>query len=278
MRRFFKSKPAVFALILAVVAAGVMIYAFVSPSPTPLTNVLGIIVTPIERGASAVGDKISGFFGYFKGVDALREENEELRAKLAEYRELESEYYAAINENRELRVLSDLKIRHTDYDVIMCSVVTKVSRSYTSSFTVNRGSADGIEIGDCVMTDGGFVGVVSAVKLTSAEVMTLINVESKFAARSARTKEIMVAEGNFELASSGLLKIAYLKDGADIAVGDVIETSSMGEQYPSGITVGTVTAVEREKHGISNYAVIEPAVDVTSLRTVFFVKSFASVD
>ncbi len=278
MRRFFKSKPAVFALIIAVVAAGVMIYAFVSPSPTPLTKVLGIIVTPIERGASAVGDKISGFFGYFKGIDALRAENEELKAQIAEYRKLESEYYAAINENSDLRVLSELKTRHTDYDVIMCSVITKVSRSYTSSFTINRGSADGIEAGDCVMTDGGFVGIVRSVNVTSAEVMTLINVESKIAARSARTKEIMVAEGNFELAPSGLLKIAYLKNDADVAVGDVIETSSMGEKYPSGITVGTVTAVEREKHGISSYAVIEPAVDVTSLKTVFVVKSFESVD
>lgn len=278
MRSFFKNKLAVFGTVLAVLSVIVMIYAFVSPSPTPITNLLSVIVTPVERAASAVGDKFSNFFAYFKGIDELRAENEELCAELAKYRELESEYYSAIRENQELRALSELKQKYAGFDLEMCAVVSNVNRSFMSSFTINGGSADGIEKGDCVITDAGFVGYVSSVSLTSAEVITLLNVESKLAAVNTRTREVLVAEGSFELASSGQLRLSYLKNEADIQVGDVIETSSVGEQYPSGLIIGTVIEINREKHGISSYAVVKPAVDVEKLHTVFVVKDFEVVE
>ena len=65
MRRFFKNKLAVLGTVLACLAVAVMIYAFVSPSPTPITNLLSVIVTPAQKAASKIGDGISGFFAYF---------------------------------------------------------------------------------------------------------------------------------------------------------------------------------------------------------------------
>ncbi|MBQ7624057.1 MAG: rod shape-determining protein MreC [Clostridia bacterium] len=274
MRRFFKNKLAVLGTVLACLAVAVMIYAFVSPSPTPITNLLSVIVTPAQKAASKIGDGISGFFAYFKGVDDLREENEKLQLELARYRELESEYYSAIRENEELRALSELKQKHAGFELEMCAVVSNVDRSFMSSFTIDAGKNDGVKVGDCVITDLGFVGFVSSVALGSSEVTTLLNVESKLAVTNSRTRDVLVAEGSFELASSGLIKLPYLKNDADVLEGDVIETSSVGEKYPSGIIVGTVLRIEREKHGISSYAVVEPAVNVESLHSVYVVKSF----
>jgi cell shape-determining protein MreC len=69
MRKLFKSKIFIFGLILAVLGFGVMIYAFVSPSPTPISNLMGAIVTPVEKAVNWVGDGVGGFFDYFKGYD-----------------------------------------------------------------------------------------------------------------------------------------------------------------------------------------------------------------
>ncbi len=274
MRRFFKNKLAVFGTALALLAFAVMIYAFVSPSPTPITNLLSVIVTPMENAFSKIGDGVSGFFAYFRGIDELREENERLLLELAKYRELESEYYSSIRENEELRSLSELRQKYTGFELEMCSVISNVDKSFMSSFTINGGSGSGIKKGDCVITDLGIVGYVSSVALGSSEVTTLLNVESKFAVTNARTREVLVAEGSFELASDGLIKLPYLKNDADVLEGDVIETSSVGERFPSGLIVGTVLRIEREKHGISSYAVVKPAVNIDNIHSVYVVKSF----
>lgn len=274
MRKLFKSKIFVFGFILAVLSVGVMIYAFVSPSPTPITNLLGVIVTPLEKGVSWVGDGIGGFFAYFKGYDDLEKENARLLERIAEYERLESQYYAAVNENGELRKLAALKQKRSDFEFEMCSVVSTVTSGYTSTFTINRGSIDGIEKGDCVITDAGFVGYISSVSLRSAEVITLINIETKLACLVSRTRDAVVAEGDFVLASDGYIKLPYLKNGGDIQVGDLIETSGVGDIFPKGIIVGKVKEIKREDHGISSYAVIEPAVDISKLHTVFVVKDF----
>ena len=274
MRKLFKSKIFVFGFVLALLSVGVMIYAFVSPSPTPITNLMGAIVTPLEKAVSWVGDGIGGFFAYFRGYDDLERENARLQKRIDELQNLESDYYAAVSENDDLRRLAGLKQKREDFEFEMCSVVSTVTGGYTSTFTVNRGSIDGIEVGDCVMTDGGFVGYISSVSLRSAEVITLINIDTKLACLVSRTREAVVAEGDFVLASSGCLKLPYLKNDTDLETGDIIETIGAAEQFPKGIIVGTVKEIRREEHGISSYAVIEPAVDIDKLHTVFVVKDF----
>lgn len=274
MRKLWRSKIFVFGFILALLSVGVMIYAFVSPSPTPITNLMGVIVTPLEKSVSWVGDGIGGFFAYFKGYDELERENARLRDRVAELQKLESEYYAAVSENEDLRSLAGLKQKRSDFEFEMCSVVSTITSGYTSTFTINRGSIDGIEVGDCVMTDAGFVGYISSVALRSAEVITLINIDTKLACIVSRTRETVVVEGDFVLASDGCLKMPYLKNDVDLQTGDIIETSGATELFPKGIIVGTVKAVRREDHGISSYAVIEPAVDIEKLHTVFVVKDF----
>ena len=274
MRKLFKSKIFIFGLILAVLAFGVMIYAFVSPSPTPITNLMGVIVTPFEKAVNWVGDGVGGFFDYFKGYDDLEKENQRLWDRISEYEQMEAQYYAAISENKELRKLAQLKQRRSDLTFEMCSVVSLVSEGYTSTFTINRGTSDGISVGDCVMTDAGFIGYVSTVGLKSAQVVTLVNIETKIACLVSRTRQAVVAEGDFVLAANGQLKLSYIKNDADLKVGDIIETSGAGENYPKGIIVGVVKEIKSESHGISKYAIIEPSVDIYRLTTVFVVKDF----
>ena len=90
----------------------------------------------------------------------------------------------------------------------------------------------------------------------------------------SRTREVVVAEGSFELAGDGLLRLSYLQNDSDVLVGDTVETSGYGGIFPKGLLIGTITEVLPESHGISTYAKIQPAVDLTALKKVYIVKSF----
>ena len=277
--KLFKSKLFVFTLILIIVACVIMLIAFFgSGSNTPVGRVLGAIITPLENGVSKVGDWFSGIFGYFYRYSALLEENQRLQSRLAEYQSLETEYYAALDENEELRKLAGLKAKHRDFDCEMCSVVSYDGSGFQSSFTINKGTVHGIEAGDPVVVEEGLIGYVSEVGPNYANVITLINRNSKVGAMISRTREVVVAEGSFNLASTGSFKISFLKNDADIRVGDWVETTGSGGNYPKGLIIGRVTEFGLESHGISSYAVIEPVVDLQNLTGVFVIKDFQITD
>ena len=108
----------------------------------------------------------------------------------------------------------------------------------------------------------------------SCQVKPITDVSVKMGAVVSRTREVVVAEGSFELAGDGLLRLSYLQNDSDVLVGDTVETSGYGGIFPKGLLIGTITEVLPESHGISTYAKIQPAVDLTALKKVYIVKSF----
>ena len=88
----------------------------------------------------------------------------------------------------------------------------------------------------------------------------------------SRTREVVVTNGSFELASDGLLKVSYLENDADLRPGDVILTN--GGAYPPDLIIGKVEEFRQESHGISSYATVRPAVDISQLSTVLVIKDF----
>lgn len=273
--KLFRNKLFVFTLILVLAAVVVMVVAFAGGGGnTPLGRAIGAIITPLETGLSRVSDWVSGIFGYFYKYNSLAEENRQLKAQLAEYQALEGEYWAAVNENEELRSLARLQQKHKDFDCEMCAVISYDGNGFQSSFTINRGSVNGIEVGDPVVVTEGLVGYVSEVGPNYANVYTLLHQKSKVSAMISRTRETVVAEGDFSISAGGNIKVSYLRNDSDIKVGDWVETTGSGGNYPKGLRIGRVIEFGLEKQGISSYAVIQPVADLQGLTGVFVVKSF----
>ena len=271
--KLVRSKLFWFAAVLVAVSLLLTLSSAVTGKPTFVRNITGAIVTPLQNGVAAATDWFTDLFGYFYRYDALERENEELRKQIQEYEKLEIEYHAAVNQNAALREAAGIKAKRAEFELELCSVVSVTGNGFQSSLTLSRGSVSGIEEGDCVITGDGMVGFVDQVGLNHCVVKTVIHVDFNASAAVSRTREVVVASGDFELAADGLLKVPYLENDANIRVGDVILTN--GGAYPPDLIVGRVAEVKQEKHGISSYAAIQPAVDLDSLSTVFVVKNFS---
>ena len=271
--RLMRSKLFWFAAVLVVVSLLLTLSSAVTGKPTFVRSITGAIVTPLQNGVAAATDWFTDLFGYFYRYDALERENEELKQRIQEYEKLEIEYHAAVNQNAALREAAGIKAKRAEFELELCSVVSVSGNGFQSSLTLSRGSVSGIEVGDCVITGDGMVGYVDQVALNHCVVKTVIHVDFNASAAVSRTRDVVVASGDFELAADGLLKVPYLENDANIRVGDVILTN--GGAYPPDLIVGRVAEVKQEKHGISSYAAIQPAVDLDSLSTVFVVKNFS---
>ena len=275
--KIFRSKPFLFILGIVIAACVIMggVYAF--GGPNMLSGVMGAVVTPLEKGVNAVTDWASGIFGYFYRYSSLQEENARLKEELADLRNQQREYLEALSENADLREMLGLKQKHREFDLEYCSIVSASEGSYRSVFTIDKGSVNGIEVGDCVVVSEGMVGYVSEVGPNYSEVLTVLDISTHVGAVLSRTRETAVSEGSLELLSDGHFKLSYLQNDADVEPGDLVETSGYGGLYPQGLLLGTVVEFLPESHGISSYAVVEPVVPLEELKSVFVVKSFEVV-
>ena len=89
--------------------------------------------------------------------------------------------------------------------------------NWRSTLTLSKGSDDGVEQGDCVITETGLlVGVVSKVGSNYCTVTTIIDTSIEMGGLITRTNSAGVLEGDFDLMQQGKLKLSYLPDGAQL--------------------------------------------------------------
>lgn len=276
--KFFRSRLFVFVLCIVFLCTGLILHSAYSGTSSPITRVIGSVVTPVQNAAAKAFDSVSGFFGYFYRYSSLVEENRRLNEELAEYREMEQKYLNAINENTELRKLTGLKAKYRDFDFELCQAASVYRGSAQAGMVLSKGSSSGIEQGDTVMTKNGMIGYISDLGPGYSEVVTVLDVAFKAEAKVARTRETVIAEGDFELMGDGYFRLSYLSPDCDIKVGDLIETSGYAGVYPQGLILGTVREIKLDSSGLMAYAVVKPAEDISEVRWVYAVKDFEVVD
>ena len=275
MRDFFRTKIFIFLLVAAILCVGTIGYtAFTSGSTSLASNITGLLITPLQKGVGKIADFFDSIYSYIYDFNTLKEENEQLQSEVREKDELIRENEQLSSENARLREMLDLKQKNRSFDLEMAEIIGVSTGNWSTVFTIDKGSISGIEENDCVITEDGMVGYVSEVGATFAEVITVIDPEMQAGAIVSRTRDVAVAQGTLELMEDGKLKLSYIKRENDIMVGDTVETSGLGEVFPKGILIGTIEQILPESHGISNYAIVEPVVDLNDISTVFVIKSF----
>lgn len=239
-----------------------------------LRQVGSAVMYPFSWLAGKTADAAAGFAGYFRDIrdlqaenDALRAENQSLRAGLLDAEILE-------NENSWLYRYLSMKQEREDWSLVSCAVTATEwsggsgGQSYAIQLTLNRGSSSGVAVGMPVVCEAGLVGIVSEVGVGSCRVRTVLNTDFAAGAIDARSGETGLWEGKFASLPSGNAVLTALAAEADAAVGDVIMTSGKGGVYPYGIPVGRIASVSSNAYSRTTEATVTPFADLTNLRLV----------
>ncbi|MDP4110104.1 MAG: rod shape-determining protein MreC [Bacillota bacterium] len=275
MREFFRTKTFLFLLVAALISLSVFFYtAFTNGNISATSNAAGVIITPIQNGTTGVAGFFGNIYGYLYRYNALKAENEKLKSELRETKDKLRDAEEIQDENEHLRDLLGLKQKNKSFDFEMAEIIAVNIGNWSNVFTIDKGSLSGLKQNDCVITEDGMVGYISEVGSTFSEVVTVIDPSMQAGAIVSRTRDVAVAQGAFDLMEQGKLKLSYIKKDNDIIAGDIIETSGLGGVFPKGVPIGTVEKIVPESHGISNYAIIKPTVDLNNISKVFVIKSF----
>ncbi len=265
--------------VAAAVAVLLSVMSYFSSTAAALPNLTGIIAAPFRSVAASLSDTVRQWTGYLTEFDALRAENEQLRLQIAQMEETVRQAEADRDENVRLRELTGLRQQRRDLRWESARVLVQDVSNWSSLLTVNKGTSHGVEKGDCVVTEAGYlVGVVTEAGLNWSTVRTILDSETSIGALIFRTGGTAVAQGSFDLMGEGRLALDYLGSEPDVVAGDLIVTSGLAGYYPSQLVIGYVQEVRASDNGLAQYAVIAPQADLSALTQVFVVTDFDIVD
>ncbi|MDF2686247.1 MAG: rod shape-determining protein MreC [Clostridia bacterium] len=241
---------------------------------TPHKELVGIVITPFQSAVTWIKNSITNFYDTFGKYEALSNENLELKKQIMQLEDLVNDSYHFQTENEQLKKLVGIKEIHTEFEFVSADVVSQGTDGWASSFSINQGTLSGIKKKNIVITESGLVGYVWDVGLNWASIVTIIDPKVAAGAVITRTGDIAMTESSIELRTKGLCKLSYINTNVSINRGDIVETSGLGGFYPKNLRIGKIESIEVEDHGLSQYAVITPAVDFLNLKKVYVIINF----
>ena len=229
------------------------------------------ITAPVQTLFTNLKNKVTGNENYFIEIDELKAENEELKKKNSELEEKLIEYDVLKEENEGLFQKMNLTEKYSEYKTVPADVINKDISNYSSTLVLNVGSNDGIEKGMTVIADKGLVGYITSVTDDTSQVKVIIDSGSTVSCNISTTDESVICKGTLD--NNQLMRVTYIPTGADLIVGDSVETSGVGGVYVRGIHIGTIKEIVTTTNDTDRYAIVEAAVDFSKLTTVLVITS-----
>ena len=142
-------------------------------------------------------------------------------------------------DNIRLRKILSLQESSNNYN-ISAAVISRKTGGWWRQIILNKGSKDGVEIGNIVTGPGGLLGRVNNTSLFTSSVTLLTSPESKLGVWVDRSQTNGVLVGSGDDHPSLIL---YSKD-ADIKVGDFVSSSPASSLLPPNIPIGIVQSID----------------------------------
>ena len=244
-----------------------------------LEDTAGAVRSPFQKVAQALVSRVEGFYGWPFNYEMLMQENENLRAQIAELEQQVRDNELAKEENVKLRELLNLSQKHTDYVFESAKVVSWNASNWANTFTISKGSDAGLEVGDAVVTEYGvLVGTVAELGSNWAIVDTVVDIGTSIGVLVGAEETSAMLLGDYTLMSSKYMKISFVAESGQVITGDIVVTSGAGGAYPQGLILGTVSSVHTEAAGQIEYAVVEPFTDLKALNQIFVIKDYKVIE
>ena len=156
---------------------------------------------------------------------------------------IDQEYLIKLNllksDNLRLRQILSLQ-ESSNNEKISAAVISRKTGSWWRQIILNKGSKDGVEIGNIVLGPGGLLGIVKNTSLFTSSVNLITSPESKLGVWVDRIQINGLLVG---LGDDFPSLILYSKD-ADIKVGDFVSSSPASTLLPPNIPIGIVQSID----------------------------------
>lgn len=226
---------------------------------------------PLENGVDAVTHPIGSFFSSLGHLSSYKDDNAALKAKVAK---LQGQLH--LTEVQRTELVQDQKLLHLA-GIAQFKVVAARVTGYGANFgfdetvTINRGTANGIQANQTVITGDGLVGrTLSPVGRNSATVLLANDPTFAVGARVAgKQLELGSVQGG---GVNKLMDLQLYSNNALLTVGQTLvsagDTQNGNRPFAPEVPIGTITHVNPLNRGLAETAIVKPFVNYTALNIV----------
>ena len=244
---------------------------------SPLRQAVGIVLLPVQSGVNTAGRAVYDNIEEQRKIHSAITENIELNKKIDELTQENTKLMADNGELARLRELYKLDESYSDYPKVGARVVAKDSTKWFSTFTIDKGSDDGIAVDMNVIGYGGLIGIVTDVGKNYATVRAVIDDISRVSAMSLRTGALCRVDGNLEQYNEGRLILRDVKSDADVNEGDMIVTSNVSTKYLPNILIGYARDLKDDSSRLTKSGYIIPVVNFDTISEVLVITKLKEV-
>ena len=191
------------------------------------------LFAPVQQLATAVTRPVVGFVDGVSNIAGLRDELEAARAENDILRQQLLDVQSTENRLTELERILDLT-PPVDAATVTARITSLAPSEFDQIRWIDRGSDDGIALGQAVIDEDGLVGRIDFVAAGSARVRLVTDPRSGVGVRDLSTNETGWVEGR----GAGLLELNMFSTTRPVEAGDRLVTD--GTRFPPGIPVGVV--------------------------------------
>lgn len=235
----------------------------------PLRSTLLSVTVPIYYFVQGPKQLVEKLHTYLLHQHEIQQINSELRNQLVMLQGKLQKLHRLELENEQLRALWKAMPGEREH-FTLAELIAVSPESSTQQIVLNRGSNEGVLVGQPVLDAYGVVGQVIQVSKYISQVMLITDTQSAIPVQIVRNnlRAVAVGEGR-----TGNLQLLHLPVATDIRVGDEAISSGLGARYPVGYPVGKVIAVEHTLDEPFLQVTLQPTAKLQQSRLFLLVRN-----
>lgn len=257
------SKSRTFLSVFVIVLAVVILQIFGVLKPIEKA-VLGL-VNPASNAMHALNIKVGSGEENFDSVDDLKEAYKKAKERITELEVDEAKMFILQDENLELR--SQLSyVTSSPRESVGADVIGKNIEPIGSTLVLNKGSEDGLQVGDPVIIRNGIlIGIVARTEESFSIVRLVDDNQSRIAATITNMdRSTGLVEGRHGISIS----MSLIPQNEEISIGNIVLTSGLEDDIPRGLSIGKITSIEKEPFQPFQKAAVDPLVSFDKVSVV----------
>jgi rod shape-determining protein MreC len=262
-----------FGITIALLAVGVLLLALAGY----LQPAFGVAISPVVSIQEWFSSRFTAIYELLtvpRDVTTLRARNAELENEVSQLQAQVIEQQQQLNEAEVLYALLDFARDRPENQYVAAAVIGRDPSPFLHYLIIDHGSDDGIMHGMPVVTQQGLVGVVDAVTAGAARIQLITD------SNCYVNIQFQTIEGQAQLVGSltGDVTLEMIPQELNLAEGEIVLTSGLGGSYPENILVGQVVSVQSQENDLFQTALVQPAVDFSTLTAVLIIRNFQPID
>lgn len=225
-------------LVLTVLSVALMVVDARFETLKPLRSQLGLVLTPVYWLTDLPMRAWEGMSEQVASRSELIAENQQLKTEALLLQRRLQKLATLTEQNVRLRELLN-STALVDDRVVIAELIGLDPSPFTQRVIIDKGSHDGVFVGQPVLDATGLMGQVVEVMPYASRVLLITDTVHSVPVQVNRNGLRAIASGS----GSDYLELRHVPETSDIKEGDLLVSSGLGQRFPAGYPVARVRSV-----------------------------------